>query len=302
MKTTFILIKRNIRLFFADKGLFFTSLITPAILLLLYITFLENVYRDSFTSILTEGFGYNVPDKIISGFVGGQLISSLLAVSCVTVSVSSNMLMVQDKITGMASDMLVTPVKKYIPPISYYIATVAVTFIIALVALAGGFIYIATIGWYLSFADVLLLLLDVFLLVMFGTAFSSVINFFLSSQGQISAVGSTVSSCYGFVCGAYMPISQFPEWLQKAIAFLPGTYGTSLMREHSMRGSLRAMEKEGIPAEVIDALRDAADCNIYFFDNKVDMWQKYLFLGLIIVLLIGIYVALNFIRKGKKTR
>ena len=302
MKTTFILIKRNIRLFFADKGLFFTSLITPAILLLLYITFLENVYRDSFTSILTEGFGYNVPDKIISGFVGGQLISSLLAVSCVTVSVSSNMLMVQDKITGMASDMLVTPVKKYIPPISYYVATVAVTFIIALVALAGGFIYIATIGWYLSFADVLLLLLDVFLLVMFGTAFSSVINFFLSSQGQISAVGSTVSSCYGFVCGAYMPISQFPEWLQKAIAFLPGTYGTSLMREHSMRGSLRAMEKEGIPAEVIDALRDAADCNIYFFDNKVDMWQKYLFLGLIIVLLIGIYVALNFIRKGKKTR
>ena len=302
MKTTFILIKRNIRLFFADKGLFFTSLITPAILLLLYITFLENVYRDSFTSILTEGFGYNVPDKIISGFVGGQLISSLLAVSCVTVSVSSNMLMVQDKITGMASDMLVTPVKKYIPPISYYVATVAVTFIIALVALAGGFIYIATIGWYLSFADVLLLLLDVFLLVMFGTAFSSVINFFLSSQGQISAVGSTVSSCYGFMCGAYMPISQFPEWLQKAIAFLPGTYGTSLMREHSMRGSLRAMEKEGIPAEVIDALRDAADCNIYFFDNNVDIWQKYLFLGLIIVLLIGIYVALNFIRKGKKTR
>ena len=31
MSTAFILIKRNIKLFFKDKGMFFTSLITPAI-------------------------------------------------------------------------------------------------------------------------------------------------------------------------------------------------------------------------------------------------------------------------------
>ena len=52
MSTAFILIKRNIKLFFKDKGMFFTSLITPAILLVLYVTFLGNVYRDSFTSNL----------------------------------------------------------------------------------------------------------------------------------------------------------------------------------------------------------------------------------------------------------
>ena len=52
MSMAFILIKRNIKLFFKDKGMFFTSLITPAILLVLYVTFLGNVYRDSFTSNL----------------------------------------------------------------------------------------------------------------------------------------------------------------------------------------------------------------------------------------------------------
>ena len=41
-----ILIKRNIKLFFKDKGMFFTSLITPLILLVLYATFLADVYRD----------------------------------------------------------------------------------------------------------------------------------------------------------------------------------------------------------------------------------------------------------------
>ena len=297
MNTTLILIKRNIKMFFADKGLFFTSLITPGILLLLYVTFLENVYRDSFTSILRDGFGYNISEEIISGFVGGQLISSLLAVTCVTVSFCSNMLMVQDKITGMK----VTPIKKFIPPVSYYVATVAVTFIISLIAVGGGLIYIAAIGWYLSFADVMLILLDVFLIVMFGTALSSVINFFLSSQGQISAVGSIVSSCYGFICGAYMPISQFPEWLRKVISFLPGTYGTSLLREHAMRGSLAEMERTGVSAEAVEAMRDAVDCNIYFFETKVEMWQSYLFLGITVSVLIAIYVALNFVKKKRLT-
>ena len=48
------LIKRNIKLFFKDKGMFFTSLITPVILLVLYATFLANVYRDSFVSNIPE--------------------------------------------------------------------------------------------------------------------------------------------------------------------------------------------------------------------------------------------------------
>ena len=42
------LIKRNVKLYFRDKGMFFTSLITPIILLVLYTTFLKNVFEESF--------------------------------------------------------------------------------------------------------------------------------------------------------------------------------------------------------------------------------------------------------------
>ena len=41
------LIRRNCKLFFKDKAMFFTSLITPMILLVLYATFLAKVYRDA---------------------------------------------------------------------------------------------------------------------------------------------------------------------------------------------------------------------------------------------------------------
>ena len=44
------LIRRNTKLYFKDKGMFFTSLITPLILLVLYSTFLGNVYEESFRS------------------------------------------------------------------------------------------------------------------------------------------------------------------------------------------------------------------------------------------------------------
>ena len=98
MKTAKILLKRNVKLFFKDKGMFFTALITPGILLVLYATFLANVYRDSFVSGLpTEAV---ISDRLIEGLVGGQLISSLLAVSCVTVAFCANFLMVQDKANG----------------------------------------------------------------------------------------------------------------------------------------------------------------------------------------------------------
>jgi len=71
MKTLLILTKRNSKLFFKDKGMFFSSLITPAILLVLYVTFLSNVYRDSFLSALPEGF--SLSDSIIDGVVAVSL-------------------------------------------------------------------------------------------------------------------------------------------------------------------------------------------------------------------------------------
>ena len=289
------LIKRNTKLFFKDKGLFFTSLIIPLILLVLYATFLGNVYHDSFAMSFPEGM--EVPKKLLDAAVGGQLVSSLLAVCCVTVAFCSNMLMVQDKVNGTRKDLTITPVKGTTMALGYYIATLISTLLICLLAAGAGFLYLGKVGWYLSGKDVMLILFDVFLLVMFGVALSSIINFFMSTQGQISAVGSIVSSMYGFICGAYMPISQFSEGLQKALSFLPGTYATSLLRNHAMQGVFAEMRADGYPKEIINGLRDVIDCNVYFFDQKVELSTMYLILSGSVVVLIGIYVVMNMMKR-----
>ena len=298
MKTIISLTKRNIKLFFKDKGMFFTSLITPLILLVLYATFLSNVYRDSFTSSIPPQF--NVDSKLIDGLVGGQLISSLLAVSCVTVSFCSNFLMVQDKANGTYNDLNMSPVKPSTLAISYYLATLISSLMVCYFATALSFVYIACIGWYMSLADVLLFVFDVFIVVLFGTALSSVVNFFLSTQGQISAVGSIVSSCYGFICGAYMPISSFGSGLQRIISFLPGTYATSILRNHAMRGALSEMENT-IPESVVNEFKSVLDCNIYFFDKQVTVPAMFAILFGSIAIFMGIYVMLNKLKKPAKS-
>lgn len=294
------LIKRNTKLYFKDKGMFFTSLITPLILLVLYATFLGNVYEDSFRSAL-EAVGAAVSDSLIGGCVGGELSSSLLAVCCVTVAFCSNFLMVQDKVTGVRQDLIMAPVSRRTLALGYYIANLLSTLLVCMGAAAICFLYLSQIGWYLTGTDVALVLLDILLLTLFGSALSGILNFFLSSQGQISAVGTIVSAGYGFICGAYMPISNFSEGLQKVISFLPGTYGTSLLRNHLLRGVFAEMSAQGFPEQVVAAIQDSVDCNIYFFDAKVETSSMYLILiGAVLVLLCG-YIALN-LSAGKNRR
>ena len=74
MTEVWYLTRRNVKLFFKDKGMFFSSLITPMILLVLYVTFLYSVYRDSFTSNIPEGI--KISDGIIDGFVSSLLFSA----------------------------------------------------------------------------------------------------------------------------------------------------------------------------------------------------------------------------------
>lgn len=297
MKTLYSLVKRNTKMFFKDKGAFFVSLITPIILLILYVTFLGNVYKTTYTSAIPEGF--KMSEDLLNGLVGGQLFSSLLAVCCVTVAFCCNMLMVQDKVSGARNDLLIAPVKKSKLALSYYLATLFSTILICVLATIACLIYLAIVGWYLSFIDILAIFLDVFLLVMFGTALSSIINHFLSSQGQISAVGSIVSSCYGFICGAYMPISSFGTGLQKVLSFLPGTYGTSLIRNHAMRGVFNEMINQGYPETLVTSFKDSIDCNIYFFDTKVSILAMYLIMAATVILLVGAYILINKIQNKK---
>ena len=301
MKMLKALIKRNVKLFFNEKGLFLTALITPLILLVLYTTFLGRVYYDSLTASVPEGIF--IPEKLLSGLVNGQLVSSLLAVSSVTVGFTTSFLSVHDKAHGRQKDLLVTPVRGAILGVSYYLAALISTLLITYTSTAASLIYLGATGYFLGAADTLLLFVDVTLLSFLGVALSSLVGLFLSSQGQISAIGSIVSSGYGFISGAYMPLSSFTEGVRRVLLLLPGTYGTSLLRTHATRGVLEKMREEHVPEALTEAFSEMIDASIYFpSGKKVSEWASYLILCGSIALLLGVYVLINAILEKKKKR
>ena len=295
MKTTLALIKRNRKLFFRDKGMLISSLITPIILIVLYGTFLANIYRDSFQSALPDFF--KISDKLVDGTVASQLVAGLLAVSCVTVTFCVNLTMIQDRASGARKDFNVSPVKRPLIYLGYFFSTVLNSLMVNLLALALCLGYIGIMGWYLSVADVLWLILDEILLVLFGSILSSIVCYPLKTQGQMSAVGTIVSAGYGFICGAYMPISNFGRGLQKVLSFLPSTYGTSLLKNHMLRGVFEEMEKEGIPTQAIAGIRDSVDCNPIFLGKVVGTgWMLVIMAGTIVILGI-LYLLITDLKK-----
>ena len=76
---------------------------------------------------------------------------------------------------------------------------------------------------------------------------------------------------YGFLCGAYMPISNFDNGLQKVLSYLPSTYGTSLLKNHILRGIFEEMEQNDLPDEMITVIRDTLDCNPQFRGSVVSV-------------------------------
>lgn len=289
MKALFALINRNRKLFFKDKGMFFSSLMTPLILIVLYATFLANVYKKSFESALPEVMA--VSESLINGTVAAQLMAALLAVSCVTVTFCVNLTMVQDRANGARKDFNVSPVKSPVIYMGYFFATVLNSLMVNGVAFVLCLVYVKSMGWYLSASDIVLLLLDILLLVLFGAVLSSIVCYPLKTQGQMSAVGTIVSAGYGFVCGAYMPISNFSEGLQKGMSYLPSTYGTSMLKNHMMRGIFEEMKTIGFPEEAVKGIADSLDCNPVFRGEVVSPVQMIIVMAATILILGLIYLT-----------
>lgn len=94
-----------------------------------------------------------------------------------------------------------------------------------------------------------------------------------------------------------MPISQFSPVIQKIICLLPGTYGSSLLHLHLMRGVYSELGKI-LPAEVIGSLKEAFDAEMNVFGYAPSEGVMIAVLTGSVTILIVAYVLLC--RKKKK--
>ena len=283
---------RNIKLYFKDKMTFLVSLITPLILLVLFIAFLKSTYEDSILSIIQ---GFDLDQSLIDALTGGWLFSSVLATSCITIAFCSGM-MVIDKINRANIDFMVSPVKKSTLQLSYVLANLFSTFIITFVLLIVGLIYLACVGFYITFVDILLIVFGIIITSLFGTILANIIWTFTHSQGVVSGVCTLVSALYGFICGAYMPISTMGQGMQYFVSLLPGTYATVLFRQGFLNSVLNRV-RETLPQGMINGIASGFDVKMSFFGHDVSTLALILVISISTIVLLGVFLFINKFKK-----
>ena len=99
-----------------------------------------------------------------------------------------------------------------------------------------------------------------------------------------------------------MPLASFSEGLRNAVMFLPGTYGTALVRNHAIGGAISELENSGLPTAAIEGLKDSIDCNLYFFGDNVEGAVMYAVILGTIALLLCAYILINVLNKKKTNK
>lgn len=300
MRSFIGLTKRNMLVYLRDKATVFFSLLSPLIILFLYLMFLKQNYVDSVNSVI-KGAGIEafITQSQVDGFVNSWLISGILASSCITVPLSSLTLIVTDKETQKDYDLNASPVKKWKLGISYLVAAFLNTFIITFIILTVGIILINTGSTPLSIDKIVLCYLALILGSLSGSAFMYVIVSFFKKNSAVGAFTGIVCAASGFLIGAYMPISMFADWLQVVANTLPGSHIAGIFRNLLMGNALEDMNSLINSAQFVNSMREGFSLELNFFGNMIDvdvMWI-YSIIALIVLILADIFV---FIKTSKR--
>ena len=237
------LTKRNMLVFFTDKGTLFFSMLTPMIILLLYILFLKNSLLSSLKDAAT-GLGNLIAAKDMDQFVNGLLLTGIISSALITIPYNALEIIVRDREDRVDLDMLSTPVKRFEIILSYFCAAVASAFMQTMVVLAVGIGILSMSGdMYLTAADIVKLVGAVFLGTVSSTSVCMIVMMFFKSMGPCGAFMGILSAISGFVIGAYMPLSQFNKSIQNVCNLVPCTGITVLIRNYLTGGILRHMDE-----------------------------------------------------------
>ena len=88
------------------------------------------------------------------------------------------------------------------------------------------------------------------------------------TEGALSGFVGIVSAAIGFLIGAYMPMSAFPDGVEYVAALLPGTHSAGLFRNFLMSGALENLTA-GLPQAAHDGIAGAFSMEIDLFGANV---------------------------------
>lgn len=290
------LTKRHFLVFFKNKIRVLYTLLVPIIILLVYILFLRNLELSTVQNILYELEVEATPEltTYINTLVDSWMLSGIIILSTITISIQTNNIIINDKENGVNRDFASSPIKNSYLIGSYFLFNFIVTMFLCLIVMLICFVYLAIMSeFFLTFIDFLI----AFGVLTLSTATSTLLTIFICSfikhESTLASIIAVFSTVAGFVIGAYMPLSMFPDWFRNICGFIPGTYSTDLMRFAFMATTLDGLS--GLVSnlnltngeELINNLFNSFGYEINLFGTNINVgYQTLINVGFVVLFMI----------------
>ena len=300
MKTIISLTKRNMKVFLRDKTGVFFSLLSPLLVLLLFILFLGDLQIDSVKGALERSGVINLFDSNYSKAIAyNWLIAGVLGVSAITVSFSCLSVIISDREKGIENDYKASPVSNIKIYISYILGVFLSTLLIMVIVSIAGIIFLASTGTLnMKFRDVLILYGSIILGSFNASLFAYALTSFIKTTGAHGAFTGLICAISGFVIGAYMPLSTFPKGIQYICSVIPGSHSAGLARVSLLNNYL---EEAGSKSEELrSSLESGFSVKIDLFSNSIDKTGMFVYLIVTTVVFLILNVVILKVRSNKR--
>ena len=243
MKQFWGLTRRNLLVYFKDVQAVLFSMLTSIIVFVLFVLFLRQSYADSITAEAAS-LGPLVKAGDIDSFTYGLLLSGLMGSTVITVSYHSLTTIVRDREKRIDYDVSATPIRRWQIILSYFTASILSAVVMACLVLTAGLIFVSAKGsLFLTLGDAASLYALTALAALSAASLFMLVVLFFKSTSASGAFFGILSAASGFVIGAFMPISQFSEGVQRFCSVFPGTGVTALYRRILLRRLLAEIDR-----------------------------------------------------------
>lgn len=295
------LTRRNLLIYFKNLPSVLFSLLTPVIILFLYLLFLRNTFVDAIQENI-QGLESLIVQDDVDMLANLLLLSGILGSTLITVSFTALTTIVQDREQKIDYDISATPMKRWQIILSYFTASTLTTFLISLLILGVGIFGFSLEGnLYLSIWNLFKLCGITLLGSISATALFMPIMLLFSTVSASSAFFGILSAAVDFLIGAYIPLSQFSTGIQTLCNIFPGSGITILFRNILMHGVLNEIDRtiDGIDqGAFINSIEDTFCFQTNLFGHSLDC--KFLICYIIVIVMVSLIAMIGMYAKVYK--
>lgn len=240
------LMKRNMLLFFKDRTSVFFSFMAVFVVLGLYVCFLGDM--------MIQPLKQDFPDTARE-ISDTWIMAGTLGIVSLTTSLSVLGIIIEDKSKSILNDFYIAPIAQMKVTSAYLLSTICITFLVSIVTLLIGELYIVAYGGaFMPLSSLIQVLACMILSILSCTSMLYFFMSFFKSATSFSNVTTIIGTLSGFLMGIYVPVGALPKLLQTVISLFPPSHCAALFRNIMMNDVLqRTFQK--LPAEALTAFK-----------------------------------------------